>query len=83
MSAVDLKSLLEKRHRDKLGQDDKTEREQSLREIKELDNHISASSVSASTVHPSGKTDEILVDLAEGEHQRVQINSTNWSRIQR
>ena len=43
MSAVDLKSLLEKRHRDKLGQDDKTEREQLLR--KRLDNYIPASSM--------------------------------------
>ena len=72
MKTVDLQSPLLKRRLNK------TEREQLLREIKELDNHISPSSV-----HTSGKTDEILVDLSEGEHQRVQINSSDWSRIQR
>ena len=40
MSSADLKSLLEKRRRDKIEQDDKTEREEQLREIKELENHI-------------------------------------------
>ena len=40
MSSADLKSLLEKRRRDKIEQDDKTEREELLREIKELENHI-------------------------------------------
>ena len=83
INTVDLKSLLEERRRDKIDYDDKTEGEQLLRVIKELDNYVSASSVSASSVHPSGETDEILVGLSEGEHQRVQINSTNWSRIQR
>ena len=53
MTTVDLQSLLEK------GRGDKAEREQLLREIKELDNHISPSSL-----HSSGITDEILVDLA-------------------
>ena len=75
---VDPKSLLEKRRRNKTEQDDKTDREQLLREIKKLDNNISAS-----RIHPFGKTDEILVDLSDGEYQWVQINSTNWSRIQR
>ena len=72
MKTVDLQSPLLKRRLNK------TEREQLLREIKEFNNHISPSSV-----HTSGKTDEILVDLSEGEHQRVQINSSDWSRIQR
>ena len=49
MNTVDLKSLSEKRRRDKIEQDDKTEREQ-FREIKELNNYISASSTSASSV---------------------------------
>ena len=40
MTSADLKSLLEKRRRDKIEQDDKTEREEQLREIKELENHI-------------------------------------------
>ena len=83
INTVDLKSLLEERRRDKIDYDEKTEGEQLLRVIKELDNYISAPSVSASRVHPSAKTDEILVGLSEGEHQGVQINSTNWSRIQR
>ena len=59
MSTVDLKSLLEKRHQDKIEQDGKTEREQLLREIGELDNSassMSVSNISASSVHPSGKT---------------------------
>ena len=55
---MNLESLLLKRPR-------KIEREQLLQEIKELDNCISASSASASSVfassiHTSGKSDEIL-----------------------
>ena len=37
MSTVDLKSLLEKRRRDRIEQDEKMEREELLREIRELD----------------------------------------------
>ena len=48
MSTADLKSLLEKRCRDKIEQDDEMEREELLREIRELENHISESNSSAS-----------------------------------
>ena len=41
MSTADLKSLLEKRRRDSIEQDEKMEREELLREIRELENHIS------------------------------------------
>ena len=41
MNTVELKSLLEnKRRRGKMGQDDKIEREQLLREIKKIENYI-------------------------------------------
>ena len=43
MSTADLKSLLEKRSRDKIEQGDEMEREELLREIRELENHISES----------------------------------------
>ena len=53
MNTADLKSLLEKRRQDKIDQDDKTEREQLLRETRELNNYISALSTSASSVSAS------------------------------
>ena len=66
----------------KIEQYDKTEKEQLLREIKKLNNYISASStsassISASSVHTAGKTDGILIDLSERGHEGVQINITN------
>ena len=82
MSTADLKSLLEKRRRDRIEQDEKMEREELLREIRELENHISesnssassvstssvsASSVSASSVYASSNTDEIVGILSEGQ----------------
>ena len=82
MSTADLKSLLEKRRRDSIEQDEKMEREELLREIRELENHISesnssassvstssvsASSVSASSVYASSNTDEIVGILSEGQ----------------
>ena len=53
MSTADLKSLLEKRRRDRIEQDKKMEREEPLREIRELENHISESNSSASSVSAS------------------------------
>ena len=53
MSTADLKSLLEKRRRDRIEQDEKMEREELLREIRELENHISESNSSASSVSTS------------------------------
>ena len=41
VSTADLKSLLEKRRRNQIEQDDKIERDKLLREIRELENHIS------------------------------------------
>ena len=81
-NTVDLEQPLEKRRREKTEQDDKTEKEQLLREIKKLNNYISASStsassISASSVHTAGKTDGILIDLSERGHEGVQINITN------
>ena len=43
MSTADLESLQEKRRRNKVEQDDKMEREEPLREIGEMENHISES----------------------------------------
>ena len=45
MSTADLKSLLEKRRRDRIEQDGKMEREELLREIRELENHVSESNL--------------------------------------
>ena len=58
------------------------EREEILREIRELENHISesnlsASSVSASSVYASSNTDEMVAILSEGQLLVPgQINST-------
>ena len=60
------------------------EREEILREIRELENHISesnlsASSVSAPSVYASSNTDEMVAILSEGQLLVPgQINSTKW-----
>ena len=49
MSTADLKLLLKKRRRNKIEQDNEIEREELLREIRELENRISESNSSASS----------------------------------
>ena len=74
MSTAELKSLLEKRRREK---DDQDEREQLLKEIRELDAYASVSSSSASS--ESDYMDPIVVNLLEERDEvivPVQKNST-------
>ena len=71
MSTAELKSLLEKRWREK------DEREQLLKKIRELDAYASVSSSSASS--ESGNMDPIVVNLLEERDEvivPVQKNST-------
>ena len=74
MSTAELKSLLEKRRREKVDQD---EREKLLIGIRELDAYASVSSSSASS--ESGNMDPIVVNLLEERDEvivPVQKNST-------
>ena len=66
MSTAELKSLLEKRRREKVDQD---EREQLLKEIRELDAYASVSSSSASS--ESGNMDPIVVNLLEEREEVI------------
>ena len=96
MSTADLKSLLEKRCRNKIEQNDKIEREELLREIRELENQISesnssassvstssvsASSVSASSVYASSNTDEIVG--ISSESQPLVPGQTNSTKLRK